>query len=268
MIDADAFNTFEADGWEEAADAYAAYLAEVTATFAEPLLDAAGVGAGTSVLDVASGTGTVAAAAVARGAQAVGVDVAESMVRLAAGLHPDVEFVRGDAESLPFDDGSFDAVVFGFGLLHMGRPERAAAELARVLRPGGRAALTVWNDPSRSRLHGVVLESIAEVGAVPPADVPPGPPLFRFADDGELTALLAGAGFDEVEVRAVEHEHEPPSADALWDGILGGAVRLRITVLGQDQEVRERIRAAFDRRLAAEGGAVRVSAKLGSGRKP
>jgi ubiquinone/menaquinone biosynthesis C-methylase UbiE len=264
-VDADEFNAFEADGWEGAAADYTSYLAGVTATFAEPLLDAAGVTAGTALLDVATGPGVVAGAASRRGAKVVGVDIAESMVRLAAERQPEGEFVRADAESLPFPDGSFDAAVCGFGLLHVGRPERAAAELARVLRRGGRVALTVWNVPARSRLHGVVLEAIAEVGAEPPDDVPAGPPLFRFADDAEFAALLEDAGFVDVRVSVVEHDHVPPSGDALWAGILGGAVRLRRTVIDQEPDVQARIRNAFDRGLAREGAAIRVSAKLAVG---
>ena len=142
-LDAAAFNAFEVAGWEGAASDYTGYLAKVTAMFADPLLDAAGVVAGTALLDVATGPGVVAGAASSRGAKVIGVDIAESMVRLAAERHPDVEFRQGDAESLPFPDGSFDAAVCGFGLLHVGRPECAATELARVLRPGGRVALTV-----------------------------------------------------------------------------------------------------------------------------
>jgi ubiquinone/menaquinone biosynthesis C-methylase UbiE len=264
-IDADAFNAFEAAGWESAAGDYTSYLAGVTAAFAEPLLDAAGVEAGTEVLDVATGPGVVAAAAVRRGARVVGVDIADSMVRIAAERHPEAEFRQGDAEALPFPDQSFDAAVFGFGLLHMGRPERAAAELARVVRPGGRVALTVWNVPARSRLHGVVFEALAEVGGEPPADAPVGPPLFRFADDAELARLLEEAGFGEVEIRVVESEHSPPSADALWEGILGGALRLRATVVAQEPELQQRTREAFERNLAREGASVRVSAKLAAG---
>ena len=264
-LDLDAFNAFEESGWEGAAGDYSSYLAAVTAEFAEPLLDAAGVTAGTDVVDVATGPGVVAGAASRRGAKVFGVDISESMVRLAAERQPECEFVRGDAESLPFRDGSYDAAVCGFGLLHVGRPERAAAELARILRPGGRVALTVWNVPARSRLHGVVLEAIAEIGAKPPDDVPAGPPLFHFADDAEFAALLEGAGFGDVRISVVEHDHVPPSADALWEGILGGAVRLRRTVVDQGPDVQARIRAAFDRRLADEGGAVRVSAKLAAG---
>ena len=113
--DPEAFNAFEAAGWEEAAIAYTDYMAQVTATFAEPLLDAARVEAGTDVLDVATGPGVIAGAAARRGARVVGIDVADAMVELAASRQPEGTFVRGDAESLPFPDESFDAALCGFG---------------------------------------------------------------------------------------------------------------------------------------------------------
>ena len=89
---------------------------------------------------------------------------------------------------------SFDAVTCAFLLLHLGRPEAVVAEAARVLAPDGRAAFSVWDEPSRSRWLGVVLDAVTAAGAQPPADVPPGPPMFRFADDGEFGRLLTRGG--------------------------------------------------------------------------
>jgi SAM-dependent methyltransferase len=77
-----------------------------------------------------------------------------------------------------------------FLLLHLGDPERAVAEVARVLRPGGKAAFSAWDEPSRGRWIGVFFEAITAAGARPPATVPVGPDFFRFADDAEFTALL------------------------------------------------------------------------------
>jgi SAM-dependent methyltransferase len=269
-VDPDAFNAFEAAGWAERADGYHRFFGSLTTQVIEPLLDAAAVGAGKRVLDVATGPGYCAAAATARGADTVGVDVAGEMLTLARRLHPGIEFVQGDAEHLPFDDGSFDAVVGNFVILHLGRPEQGAAELVRVLEPGGRLALSTWDLPERTRLLGVFLEAAEEVGAAPP-DIPAGPPFFRFAEDSEFTRLLEGAGLADVEVQTLSLTHRLPSADELWDGFRDGTVRIGALLVGQAPETTERLRAAFDRRVrdytAADGSIeLPVSVKVASGR--
>src|SRR5205085_9327705 len=98
-----------------------------------------------------------------RGAAAIGVDIAEGMLSLARRLYPQLDFRSGNAVSLPFADDSFDAVVANFALLHLGRPERAAAVFARVLSVDGRVALTVWYFSDRARLHGVVIDAAGQV---------------------------------------------------------------------------------------------------------
>ena len=189
-IDPDAFNAFEAAGWERRADGYHDFFGSITTRVIDQLLDAAQVERGMRVLDVASGPGYVAAACAARGADVVGVDVAAEMVSLARRLHPELEFRQADAERLSFADSSFDAVLAGFLLLHVGRPEQVAAALARVLRPGRKLALSTWDVPERGRLLGVLVDAVDDVGVQPTADVPAGPPIFRFADDGEFARLL------------------------------------------------------------------------------
>jgi SAM-dependent methyltransferase len=271
--DAEAFDAFEVAGWStKEAGAYDALAGRVTSRLAEPLLDAVAAGQDTKLVDVATGPGYVAAAAVARGADVVGVDLAETMLAFARERVPAAEFVQGDATSLPFGDATFSAYTAAFVLLHLGRPESAAAEAARVLRPGGLAAFTVWDVPSRGRWLGVMLDAVHDVGAPPPADVPLGPPLFRFADDDELTRLLDGAGLTNASVQTIDFTLELESGDELWDGLIEGSVRVGPLVRGQREDVRHAIRARYDELLeeyrAGEGFDVPVAVKLGSGRKP
>jgi SAM-dependent methyltransferase len=272
MIDEDAFNAFEAAGWEGVASGYDRFWESLTSRTCDPLLDAAGVGAGTRTLDVATGPGYVAAHAAERGASVVGLDLAEAMVELARSRCPEIEFVRGDAEELPFPDGSFGAVVANFMILHVARPDRAVAEAFRVLAADGRVALSVWDVPARARFIGVLLDAVTEVEAAPPADIPEGPPFFRFADDAAFTGLLRGAGFEDVAVRSISFTHHVAGSDELWDGLTGATVRMAALVEGQDAETQHRIREAFDRQLAEYGGPggvdVPVAAKVVSGRKP
>ncbi|MBV8196003.1 MAG: class I SAM-dependent methyltransferase [Candidatus Dormibacteraeota bacterium] len=159
VIDADAFNAFEAAGWQRQAPSYDTFFGRITSRLIDPLLDAAEVGRGHHVLDVATGPGYAASRAAERGADVVGVDVADAMVALASERNPQLDFRQADAEALPFADASFDAVFANFLVLHLGRPERAALEFARVLVPGGRLALTAWDSPDQARFLGIFLDA-------------------------------------------------------------------------------------------------------------
>jgi SAM-dependent methyltransferase len=205
----DAFKAFESAGWSERAATYGALMARATVHATETLLD--GIAAGDRVLDVGAGLGDLAAAAARRGAIVTGVDLAPEMVRAARRRHPELTFVEGDAEALPFADGEFDAVVAAFVVNHLPEPERAVAEFKRVAR--GRVALAMWaEDIPLFTLPGQASEGL-------PNPAPPGPPAERFAERANLLELLDGR------VTEIEFELEIPSFDALWDGLLGGTVR-------------------------------------------
>jgi SAM-dependent methyltransferase len=244
----------------------------VTGRVVEPLLDAAGVGPGQAVADLATGPGYVAAGASARGAAPIGVDVTKAMVELARELHPGIEFVRASVADLPFGDESFDTVVGNFMILHVGEPERVAREIVRVLRRGGSVALSTWDVPERTLMFGVMLDAIAESDAVPPDDLPAGPPFFRFSDDAEFARLLSDAGLEELEVRTIDFRQSFPDGETVWEGMVGATVRTASLVTSQSDETQQRIRAAFDARIAEfrTNGEVELptSVKIASARKP
>ena len=123
-------------------------VAALIAVVAERLVDAADLHAGWRVLDVATGSGNAAIAAARLGVESVGVDYVPSLLERAR-MRADaegltVELVEGDAEALPFEDASFDAVTSVFGSMFAPDHERVAAELLRVTRPGGTIALASW----------------------------------------------------------------------------------------------------------------------------
>ena len=248
-IDAKAFSAFEAEGWEGRVDAYDHFFTPITGRLFDPLLDAVRVVPGTRLLDVATGPGHLPARAAERGAVPVGVDVADAMVTRARELYPTLEFHRGDAEALPFADAEFDAVTANFLLPHLARPERAMAELVRVLAPGGRLALATWDVPSRARLFGFFLEAFSEVGAAPPSDLPAGPDVFRFADDAAFTELLTTAGLRDVEVSPIAFNYETATFDEYWQALQEGTVRMSSLLHGQSEETRLRIRDALKQKL-------------------
>jgi len=109
---------------------------------------------GMHILDVATGTGWAARRLAERGLDVTGTDFAPDLLTAARNLASarglEVPFLEEDAETLPFDDGAFDAVISTFGVMFVQRPEDAATELARVCRPGGRAASAGQRGSSRA----------------------------------------------------------------------------------------------------------------------
>ena len=266
----DAFKELEVSGWREPgrADAYDAVVGRVTARVAEPLLDAVGVHAGTSLLDVATGTGHVAGAAATRGARAAGVDISQEMLARARRLYSGVEFALGDAEGLAYDDDTFDAAVAAFLLHHVPSPERVVAELARVAR---RVAVAQWDAGERARLIGLLTDAIAAAGVKPPTGRPVGPSREQLARDEELRRLLENAGLVDIRVDTVAFVEPMRNTDELWEGVLDASVSTRATVLAQPPDVQQRIRNELDRLVEPHrhDGEIHVpvSVRIASGRR-
>ena len=236
----DDFSIFEHDGWERACAGYEAHFGRLTRQSATALLDAARVIAGLRVLDVCCGPGIVTAAAAARGADAVGLDFSAATVELAAELVPQAAFHHGDAQALPFDDKQFDAVVCGFGIIHLANPEAALAEIFRVLKPAGRAAISVWQAPRPGNGFGLLYGTIKAHADMNVA-LPEGPDFFQFSGRGALDRALAEHGFREPATIGVEQIWEFDRETGLVDAFLEGAVRARALIMAQSDAVRDAI---------------------------
>jgi ubiquinone/menaquinone biosynthesis C-methylase UbiE len=147
-------------------------IARSFAAGAEEFIGRLGLGTGESVLDVACGTGNLAIPAARAGARVTGIDIAPNLIAEArleartAGLG--IAFEVGDAEALPYVDDQFDTTVTMFGAMFAYRPARAATELIRVTRPGGRVAMANWTPEG---FIGTMLRAHAAV-VPPPAGVP------------------------------------------------------------------------------------------------
>jgi ubiquinone/menaquinone biosynthesis C-methylase UbiE len=237
------FKQFESEGWHRQAPNYDEWAGRMTTAAVAPLLDAVGARSGMRLLDVCCGPGYLAAQATAKGLSAVGIDIAPAMVELARGHVPGAEFCIGDAEALDFGDGTFDAVVCAFGLLHLAQPERAISEAFRVLRPGGSYAFTVWDGPERAAFLGLGMQAVLAHAdmAVP---LPPGPPIFQMADRASTSAALERAGFRDVAVREVPIAFHGARPEDAWDWFEKSTVRTMGVVGQQTPEVQARIRAS------------------------
>ena len=262
----DAFADWERQAWETRAAPYAESLTDLTGGAAEALLDAAGVRAGSHVLDVATGPGVVALAARRRGAEVTAVDQSAAMVGLARANGLDAH--QAPAEDLPFEDGTFDAVVAGFLLNHMARPGAGVGELARVCR--GRLALSVWDVPDTNPALGLFGPVVASFGL--PEVVPPGPDSSLYSDDTRMSALLTAVGLDDLRVTRVRWviTVEP---GRWFDAVAGGTPRtgsvLAAATADQRLRLRERYVAIAKARYGGSGDQVTLpaAAVVGSGRR-
>ena len=269
--DLDRFHDVELDGWRRLAAGYAQHLADLMSQAIEPLLDAAGVATGMHVLDLCCGPGHASDAIRRRGGMPLGVDFAPEMVALAQQRWPGLAFEVGDAENLAQPDRSCDAAVMNFGLLHLARPEAAMGHIARVLKPGGRFAFTVWATPADSVGHRIMLGALNAHGTME-VGLPAGPPLFRFADPQECAALFAGAGLADMTFSKLQLRLDVPAPDGLFDAFTAGAVRVAIILARQSPEALAKVREAV-RAASAEYGrdgmlGIPMTSVLVSGRKP
>jgi SAM-dependent methyltransferase len=203
---------YEHATWSRCAPTYRDGFAALTRGAVDPLLDAAAVGPGTRLLDIGTGTGTVAAAAHQRRASAIGIDFSDTMLSEARRSVPDVDFRAASADALPFDDESFDAVVGNVVLHHLGRPEAALEQAHRVLTRGGRVACTVWAGMETLAAFGVFFAAVEEHAAG--TELPHGP-LFGVADEPTLMSLFADAGFTDVTIDTVDTTWRMPSIEPL-----------------------------------------------------
>jgi SAM-dependent methyltransferase len=270
--DADRLRAFERRRHDSLAPTYRDFFTPITAMAIPPLLAAARTGAGSRLLDVATGPGSVAAAARQLGAACIGVDLSPGMIALATASHPGIDFRTGDVEHLPFADRSFDAVVSNFGIGHFPWPEAAVTECMRTLRSGGRIALSWWDQPDKQRIQGLFRDAIAEVGVAAPPDVPAGHSNLRFSDADAFRNLLIGAGLDEVRVEDHQSTHVVADTDTLWRGGLGSFAITASAIDNQDVATQHAIRAALERRAQAyrtpRGLELPIAFRIGSGRKP
>ena len=125
--------------------------------------------------------GYVSAAAKQVGAVPTGIDFSEKMVAIAKRMFPEIRFRQGDAQDLPFEDGSFDLVLMNFGLLHVSHPEKACAEACCVLKQGGKFGFTVWAGPEQNpgaKIANDAIEAYANLNI----GLPEGPPKYCTAN--------------------------------------------------------------------------------------
>jgi len=240
-------------------------IRQLFAPVSEALIEDAEIGPGHSVLDVATGPGEPAlriADVVGSNGEVVGIDPATSAIetaRRAAEQHSfrNARFETAKADSLPFPDDRFDAVVSRFGVMFFPSPVAGVREMLRVLKPERKIALAAWHFRKDNPFHDVMARIVDPV-APPPPLAPDAPDPFRHAPRGKLLAIVAEAGAVNPVERLFRFSIDVPmSPEDCWDLRLemSDKLRERLGTLQPDvfEDVKRRSIAAFREYASASG---------------
>lgn len=242
-----------AAGWERQRSLFW----ESTHIVSERLVELLDPHAGETILELAAGpgdTGLLAARSLSPGGRLVSTDAAPEMVDAARrraselGLEEIVSFAVEDMTALSFADASFDGVLCRWGLMLVPDIPAAAAEITRVLRPNGRAALAVWADPDDNDWMTAPGRSALELGiAERPDPEAPGP--FRLSRDGLLAEVLTGAGLAVQTVEDVRLTWRAPALSTWWDVARDTSRSLSLILERATDDEAAAVRAGAERRL-------------------
>ena len=219
------------------------------------------------VLETAAGTGIVTRAlakALPRDVEIVATDLNQAMLDLASGKlqAPNVRWQQADAQALPFDDASFDAVVCQFGVMFFPDKQAGYREALRVLKPGGRFLFNVWDSLDRNEVSRIVSEAAGKAFPNdPPRFVERVP--FGYFDPDRIRGEVQQAGFENVEIDVVEKVTTAPSAREPATGLCQGSpLRAEIEARGPDRldEVTAQVADALAARFGAGPVENRMSA--------
>jgi ubiquinone/menaquinone biosynthesis C-methylase UbiE len=248
---------------DAAAAEYDRAFAHVTAHFMPFLLRAAHIAPGMHVLDIATGTGLSAEAALA----AVGptghvtaADISPAMIEKARrrlDQAPNASVSVEDGQALSFSDGSFDAVLCNLGLMFFPDPVRGLSEFRRVLRPGGRVAVSVNTVVERSYNHQINAIIARHVPSLAEAVTR----TFALGEASRLRSLFSEAGFGGIETNTVRHTFVLPSFDAYYGPFERGGASTGQALAVLSEEIRRAVREEVRRDLADTGGPVEAEAE-------
>jgi SAM-dependent methyltransferase len=269
-FDTEAVRSFEYSRWQRAATAYESAFAGATRPFIRTLLDAAHVGHGVRMLDIACGPGFVTSHAAARGAVATGIDFSPAMLAVARSRDGAISFDQGDAETLPYADCEFDAVVSNFGIHHVPRPLLALREAHRVLHSGGRVAFSFWAGLSENIAWKLLFDAIARHGDQAASQVPP--PGGGFGTAAQCADALRDVGFVDCTTKLVHATWHHADAQALVASLQAGTARMAAMIEAQRPSAMPAIIAHIDEYAEpyrdADGIAVPIAAVIASGVRP
>lgn len=264
-----------AGGWEK----WDRFFDEQMAFLNHRLVADARLRSGMQVLDLGSGTGYPAllgAQIVGQSGSVIGLDLAEQMLTVARrkatalGL-ANSTFRTGDVTALPFEANSFDAVTSRFCLMFLPEIPKAAAEIARVLRPGGWVAAAVWAAPDKNPYLMTPITVIKQFLDLPQPD-PTAPGIFRLAKPGDLAGMLQQAGFTNLSEEEFVADVRFASGEEYYASLtdIAAPIQNLLAKLSDQQKIdaRGRIIASADQYRQSDGIALPIAVRMVSARKP
>ncbi|WP_028661327.1 class I SAM-dependent methyltransferase [Nocardioides insulae] len=254
--------TFQRSGAE-----YDAFMGRYSRSLATLFADWAGVVAGQSALDVGCGPGALTGVLVQRlgPGGVLACDPSEPFVQECRARHPGVDVRRGRAEQLPCEDSSRDVVLAQLVLHFVSDPETAAAEMRRVLRPGGTVAACSWDFAQGMAMLRHFWDAATSLDPAAPDEA-----ALRFGKEGELAELFEGAGFQQTSETTLEVTSSYVSFDDLWSGFLAGIGPAGQYAVTRPRDQQDALRRALFEQLGSPDGPfeLRAVARAARGSAP
>jgi ubiquinone/menaquinone biosynthesis C-methylase UbiE len=253
-------------------EAYDQWTGRWSRLFVPSVISAAGVSEGFRVLDVSTGTGEAARAALpiaGPSGAVVGADISVAMLEAARVRLQAPRFlpVAADGQAMPFADASFDAVICHLGLQFFSQPALGLSEFRRVLRRGRKVALCVISTADRAPMWGVLADTI---GRLRPGLWKTLHLSFALSDPDRLESLLVQAGFSDVGIARETREDTFASFDDYWAPVEAGVGSIPQAYLmlsdAERRMVRDEVRAELSRFSSATGLRMSVEMLIGQGR--
>lgn len=210
-----AIREYELDTWTRCSSSYNETWATFTNETLPFLINRTNIDLNDSVLDIGCGAGNSTKKISETGANVIGIDFSEKMIREASAAHRDIVFKQSDAEHIPLEDNSIDIVIANFIVHHLAEPNKVFKELNRVLKTNGKFAFAVWGATQEQSSLGAFFQAFANHYEL--SELPHGP-LFGVTDFDTYNSFVTNASLKNFELKKLDLAWNMQTLDPLING--------------------------------------------------